>query len=75
MPPHAAGFHSTPTLDYGIVISGSVELVSANNHTTLSAGDISVVRAANHTWRNPSNSTPCVMVFVLVSSKHPDGVD
>ncbi|HCY04926.1 MAG TPA: cupin domain-containing protein, partial [Gammaproteobacteria bacterium] len=61
------GMHTTPTLDYGIVLQGQITLELDSESVNLNAGDIVVQRATAHAWRNNSNE-PCVMVFVLISS-------
>ena len=59
--------HTTPTIDYGIVLEGEVVLELDDSETTLRAGDIVVQRKTRHAWRNRSDK-PCTMVFVLISS-------
>jgi len=62
--------HRTNSIDYGIVISGTIEL-ELDNHVfkTLGMGDIIVQRGTIHRWRNPSNTTICRIVFVLTEAK------
>ena len=59
--------HTTPTIDYGIVLEGEVVLELDEGETVLRAGDIVIQRKTRHAWRNRSD-TPCKMVFVLISS-------
>lgn len=61
------GMHTTPTIDYGIVLQGQITLELDSESVNLNAGDIVVQRATAHAWRNNSDE-PCVMVFVLISS-------
>lgn len=61
------GMHKTPTIDYGIVLQGEITLELDCGSVNLAAGDIVVQRATAHAWRNYGD-TPCVMVFVLISS-------
>jgi quercetin dioxygenase-like cupin family protein len=58
--------HRTQSLDYGIVLEGSIELVLDSGETqTMHRGDVAVQRATMHAWRNPSNDEWARMVFVL----------
>ena len=61
------GMHTTRTIDYGIVLSGEIDLELDEGEVHLSAGDVVVQRATRHAWRSCSDQ-PCVMAFVLVSS-------
>ena len=70
LPGASSPVHRTSSIDYGIVISGVIEL-ELDNHVfkTLGAGDIIVQRGTIHKWRNPSSSTICRIVFVLTEAK------
>jgi len=58
--------HRTQSLDYGIVLEGSIELVLDSGETQLmQRGDVAVQRATMHAWRNPSKHEWARMVFVL----------
>ena len=62
--------HRTNSLDYGIVLSGQLELeLDDGAKTLLGPGDIVVQRGTMHLWRNPSDSEPCRIVFVLTEAK------
>jgi len=56
--------HSTPSVDYAVVVSGDVELGLENGSVQLSAGDTMLVNAVKHSWRAGPNG--CVMATVLV---------
>ncbi|KAJ4247101.1 hypothetical protein NW762_013239 [Fusarium torreyae] len=59
--------HRTQSLDYGIVLEGSIELVLDSGETQLcSRGDIVVQRGTMHAWRNASSIEWARMVFVLL---------
>jgi quercetin dioxygenase-like cupin family protein len=61
--------HRTSSLDYGIVLSGSVELELDDGAVTLvEPGDIVVQRGTIHAWRNPSAVTPARIAFVLLDA-------
>lgn len=69
LPGGASPFHRTNSIDYGIVISGEVELVLDDGaKTTIGAGGIIVQRGTNHQWRNNSPDTVCRIVFVLIEA-------
>ena len=59
--------HTTPTIDYGIVLEGEVVLELDEGETVMRAGDIVVQRRTRHAWRNRGDK-PCTMVFVMISS-------
>lgn len=59
--------HTTPTIDYGIVLEGEIGLELDSGEVTLRAGDIVVQRATRHAWRHRSGKT-VRMVFVLIAS-------
>ncbi|MEM9878471.1 MAG: cupin domain-containing protein [Pseudomonadota bacterium] len=60
------GMHTTPTLDYGFVISGTPVLELDDGETVpLKPGDVVVQCATRHAWRNPTD-TPAQMLFVLL---------
>jgi quercetin dioxygenase-like cupin family protein len=58
--------HRTQSLDYGVVLEGSIELVLDSGQTQLMhRGDVAVQRATMHAWRNPSENEWARMMFVL----------
>ncbi len=61
------GMHTTRTIDYGIVVSGEIDLELDTGEVHLCAGDVVVQRGTRHAWRNRSTQ-PCTMAFVLISS-------
>jgi mannose-6-phosphate isomerase-like protein (cupin superfamily) len=61
------GMHTTATIDYGIVLSGEIDLELDCGEVHLKAGDVVVQRATRHAWRN-RGSVPCRMAFILISS-------
>lgn len=63
------GFHATPTLDFGYVVSGEIMLVLPDGHyRALRAGDAFVQHGVTHSWQNRSDK-PCVVVFVLIGTE------
>ncbi|MCJ1282183.1 hypothetical protein MMC26_001506 [Xylographa opegraphella] len=62
--------HRTQSLDYGIVVSGEVDLTLDGGETrTMRPGDVVVQRGTMHAWRNKSETEWCRMVFVLIGSE------
>lgn len=62
------GFHTTPTVDYGVVISGQIVLDLGSATTVLHQGDIIVQNGTRHAWRNPTDE-PTTIFFVLIGTK------
>lgn len=58
--------HRTQSLDYGIVLEGSIEMVLDSGETrTMHRGDVAVQRATKHAWRNTSGDRWARMIFIL----------
>lgn len=65
-PSYKCAMHRTQSLDYGIVIAGTVDMVLDSGEVHhLKAGDVVVQRATNHQWINTSDSDWARMMFVL----------
>lgn len=72
LPGGESPMHRTNSIDYGIVLSGEVELELDDGVVeTCRAGDVTVQRGTIHLWRNPSQTSPCRIVFVLTESAGP----
>jgi quercetin dioxygenase-like cupin family protein len=72
LPGGESPMHRTNSLDYGIVISGEVELELDNGAVEVCrAGDVIVQRGTIHRWRNVSANTPCRIIFALIESVGP----
>jgi quercetin dioxygenase-like cupin family protein len=70
LPGKASPMHRSFSLDYGIVLSGELELEMDSGETLqLKAGDIVVQRGTAHLWRNPSADQTCRIAFVLIEAK------
>lgn len=63
--------HATDTIDYVVVVSGQIALVTETGETTLRAGDVVVDRGVVHGWRNDGDQ-PCRTIVVLCPA-HPVG--
>jgi mannose-6-phosphate isomerase-like protein (cupin superfamily) len=66
MNPAAPGMHSTPTVDYSIVLDGPIwmELDGGEIHE-LATGDVVIQNGTRHAWRN-HRDVPATMLFVWV---------
>jgi quercetin dioxygenase-like cupin family protein len=62
--------HATPTVDYGIVLSGKIKLLldEGNEEVELTQGDVLIERGTLHAWYNPF-SEPCIIAFTLVDGR------
>ncbi|MFM9897186.1 cupin domain-containing protein [Sphingorhabdus sp.] len=70
LPGGESPMHRTSSIDYGIVLTGAVELeLDDGAVTTARAGDIIVQRGTIHLWRNRSANENCRIAFVLIEAK------
>jgi quercetin dioxygenase-like cupin family protein len=61
--------HRTDSIDYAVVISGSIDMELDDGVVVkLNAGDVLVQRGTIHNWVNRGNEV-CIIAFVLVSAK------
>lgn len=60
----AEGWHATPTVDFVLVLDGTVALALDTGEVELHAGDGVVQRGTRHAWRNRTE-TPVRMSCVL----------
>lgn len=66
--PDATGMHTTDTVDYGILLSGELELELDDGQVrSLKPHDIVVQNGTRHAWRNRS-AQPATMLFVLTGA-------
>ena len=69
LPGGSSPMHRTNSIDYGIILSGEVELeLDDGVVTTAGLGDIIVQRGTMHLWRNRSATENCRIVFVLIEA-------
>ena len=63
--------HRTESLDYGVVLEGTLELLlDSGENRVMKRGDVCVQRATNHAWKNiTADEGWARMMFVLVSSE------
>lgn len=66
----APGMHTTPSVDYAVVLDGTVVLeLDDGESVTLGVGDIVVQNGNRHAWRVPSDK-PATIFVVLVGQTH-----
>jgi mannose-6-phosphate isomerase-like protein (cupin superfamily) len=61
--------HRTQTIDYGIVIEGTLTLVLDDSEVELHPGDVVVQRGTNHAWSNRTDA-PVLIAFVLLDARY-----
>lgn len=72
LPSGVSPMHRTNSIDYGIVVSGEIELELDNGAIeTCRAGDVIVQRGTIHLWRNISDTEVCRVIFVLTAAQGP----
>ncbi|PAV22879.1 Cupin -type [Pyrrhoderma noxium] len=69
-PGQVSPFHRTVTLDYGIVMQGSITLIlDDNKRVVLHPGDVIVQRGTIHAWKNEGTEWTKVYFIVFPSQK------
>jgi quercetin dioxygenase-like cupin family protein len=72
--PAVPGMHTTPTIDYGVVLSGKAVLeLDDGAVVTLRAGDTYIQNGTRHRWSNPGDE-PAVIAVTFIGAHH-DRVD
>ncbi len=70
MEPEHPGMHTTATVDYEFVVSGSIVLeLDDGTEVELHPGDTLIQNGTRHAWRN-RGTEPCQMVVVLIGAPH-----
>ncbi len=68
--PDAPGMHTTPTIDFDLVIAGEIVLELDNGATkTLRPGDIVVQNGTRHRWRN-DGAAPATLAVFICGARH-----
>lgn len=64
--PDNPGMHTTPTVDYAVVLDGTVVLELDDGVTTqLNPGDVIVQNGTRHAWRVPSDKPATIFVVLM----------
>lgn len=59
------GFHRTATVDYIVVLSGEITLLTDLQEVKLNTGDCTILRNISHSWRNDLDR-PCQLLVAMV---------
>jgi quercetin dioxygenase-like cupin family protein len=59
--------HRTDTVDYAVVLQGSITMLVDDEDVELSVGDVVIQNGTNHAWANRGQA-PCLMAFVLIDA-------
>jgi len=59
--------HRTDTVDYAVVLQGSITMLLDDEDVELSAGDVVIQNGTNHAWSNRGQA-PCLIAFVLIDA-------
>jgi quercetin dioxygenase-like cupin family protein len=63
------GMHTTPTIDYGIVLEGEIWLeLDEGRSRLIRKHDVVVQNGTRHAWRNKSDQ-PATLAVVLIGAK------
>jgi quercetin dioxygenase-like cupin family protein len=61
--------HRTSTIDYGMVVSGEIDMALDDGEMVhLKSGDVYVQRGTFHTWIN-HGTEPCVLAVAIIDAK------
>ena len=70
MEPDAPGMHTTPTIDFDLVLAGEVVLELDDGATvTLRPGDTVVQNGTRHRWRN-DGTVPATLAYFICGARH-----
>ncbi len=70
--PERPGFHSTPTIDFSVLLQGELWLeLEEGEDTRVAAGDTIIQNGTPHAWRNRSDG-PAVIAAVMIGSEPAD---
>ena len=68
----APGMHTTPTVDYDIILEGELCLELSDGEILVKPGDIVVQHGTRHAWRNRTDK-PATLLAVLVGGRPGEG--
>ena len=72
--PDNSGMHRTPSIDYDIVLSGTVGLeLDDGTEVTLSPGDVVVQNGTRHRWHNRGSAVARVLSVMIGAHHEVDG--
>jgi mannose-6-phosphate isomerase-like protein (cupin superfamily) len=70
--PDNPGMHTTPTVDYDVVLDGELWLALTDGEVRLTAGDVVVQHGTRHAWQNKSDK-PATLLAVLIGANSASG--
>ncbi len=59
--------HRTDTVDYAVILQGSITMLLDDEDVELSAGDVVIQNGTNHAWSNRGQAA-CLIAFVLIDA-------
>lgn len=65
--------HRTETIDYGIVISGSITLLLDEEEIIIPENGVIIQRGTNHAWSNRTDQV-CRIAFILIDAKYDENL-
>jgi mannose-6-phosphate isomerase-like protein (cupin superfamily) len=69
MEPDHPGMHTTPSIDYDVLLEGTLHLELTDGELELHAGDVVIQHGTRHAWRNRSDD-PAKLLVVLMGAAH-----
>ena len=76
MEPHNPGMHTSDSVDFGYVVSGSIWLeLDDGVERELHPGDTYVQNGTRHAWRNRSAAPCTILVFLIGTERSPSGAE
>jgi len=67
-PPRHPFMHRTRSVDFGIVLSGEIDMLLDDSAVHVKAGDVVVQQGTNHAWVNRGTET-CRIAFILIDAQ------
>ena len=67
-PPRHAFMHRTKSVDFGIVLSGEIDMLLDDSEVHVKTGDVVVQQGTTHAWVNRGTET-CRMAFILIDAQ------
>jgi len=64
--------HRTDSIDYGVILSGEIDMELDGTSVHFKAGDVFVQRGTIHNWINRGTES-CVIAIVLIAAKSVEG--
>ena len=61
--------HRTETIDYGIVISGTITLILDDEEVEVGENSVIIQRGTNHAWSNRTDHV-CRIAFILIDANY-----